>query len=128
MHALNIVRLLVRDYIVGGALTPLLPECMRLAVAGFTSPWWAIRNSSTMLCAACIDRGIGAAARNHAHIATGLSADVFWSRFPSLHGFLLLQLRECAAYALAHDGHTHPSLQPPLVLLSRLQHPLNFIR
>ena len=52
----------------------------------------------------------------------------FFARFPSLHGYLLAQLRSCTAAAFegsARQGiaahQMHPSLYPILVLLARLK-------
>jgi hypothetical protein len=129
VHALNILRLLLSDNVVGVAAMSDLPECVELAVAGFTSPVWGVRNSANMLFAAAVDRGVGSGNRNtaltdDAAVSGGEGTGVMWAqffaRFPTLHALLLRQLGVCVDHAAA-AGHPHASLQPLLILLTRLR-------
>lgn len=110
------------------ALDSLVPVAIRVAIAGFTSSAWHVRNSSVMLYAAgktylndvkeCvnvsefifllagIERAVGYNQRN-AHEddrGAGVTTGQFFSRFPQLHPLLLAGLRHCTAEAFSADG------------------------
>ncbi|XP_066534782.1 thyroid adenoma-associated protein isoform X2 [Hoplias malabaricus] len=59
VHALNILRALYRDTRLGENIMPFVSEGMKAAVLGFTSPVWAVRNSSTLLFSTLITRIFG---------------------------------------------------------------------
>uniref|UniRef100_A0A673VXY1 tRNA (32-2'-O)-methyltransferase regulator THADA n=1 Tax=Salmo trutta TaxID=8032 RepID=A0A673VXY1_SALTR len=59
VHALNILRALYRDTRLGENIIPFVSEGMQAAVLGFTSPVWAVRNSSTLLFSTLITRIFG---------------------------------------------------------------------
>ena len=54
VHSLNIVRLILLDAALGGDLDPYITTAVQLAVRGFRSPRWAVRNSSMMVGAAAV--------------------------------------------------------------------------
>jgi len=126
------------------SLGAFVPVCIRVAVAGFTSSAWHVRNSSVMLYSAGIERAVGYNNRNAdvADRSAGITSTQFFSRFPQLHVLLLSGLRFCIAEALRSEGahwfldpshglrvvlspgftpFHHPSLHPLLLLLSRLR-------
>jgi hypothetical protein len=51
VHSLNILRLIILDATLGPDLHPFIAQATKIAVRGFQSPLWAIRNSSMMVCA-----------------------------------------------------------------------------
>ncbi|KAI2657600.1 hypothetical protein H4Q32_008955 [Labeo rohita] len=59
VHALNILRALYRDTRLGENIVPFVSEGMQAAILGFTSPVWAVRNSSTLLFSTLITRIFG---------------------------------------------------------------------
>ncbi|KAG7462646.1 hypothetical protein MATL_G00186950 [Megalops atlanticus] len=59
VHALNILRALYRDTRLGENIVPFVADGMQAAVLGFTSPVWAVRNSSTLLFSTLITRIFG---------------------------------------------------------------------
>ncbi|KAM9609197.1 tRNA (32-2'-O)-methyltransferase regulator THADA isoform 4-T6 [Morphnus guianensis] len=59
VHALNILRALFRDTRLGENIMPYVADGIQVAILGFTSPVWAVRNSSTLLFSALITRIFG---------------------------------------------------------------------
>nr|XP_011711370.1 thyroid adenoma-associated protein isoform X5 [Macaca nemestrina] len=59
VHALNILRALFRDTRLGENIIPYVADGAKAAILGFTSPVWAVRNSSTLLFSALITRIFG---------------------------------------------------------------------
>lgn len=49
VHSLNILRLIILDATLGPDLHPFIAQATKIAVRGFQSPLWAIRNSSMMV-------------------------------------------------------------------------------
>ncbi|XP_077892100.1 uncharacterized protein LOC144372675 [Ictidomys tridecemlineatus] len=59
VHALNILRALFRDTHLGENIIPYVADGAKAAILGFTSPVWAVRNSSTLLFSSLITRIFG---------------------------------------------------------------------
>nr|DBA27195.1 TPA: hypothetical protein GDO54_011363 [Pyxicephalus adspersus] len=59
VHALNILRAIFRDTRLGENVIPYVGEGTQAAILGFTSPVWAVRNSSTLLFSTLITRIFG---------------------------------------------------------------------
>jgi hypothetical protein len=59
VHALNILRLLFRDGALGEDVGAFVPSALKTSLRGFKSKAWAVRNSSNMLFAAALERGLG---------------------------------------------------------------------
>ncbi|XP_028620946.1 thyroid adenoma-associated protein [Grammomys surdaster] len=59
VHALNILRALFRDTRLGENIIPYVAGGAKAAILGFTSPVWAVRNSSTLLFSSLITRIFG---------------------------------------------------------------------
>ncbi|KAJ1916512.1 hypothetical protein IWQ60_008078 [Tieghemiomyces parasiticus] len=59
VHALNVLRKLFTDAAVAAAMLPYVERGFELAVMGFTSPSWAVRNCSVMLFSALVTKTFG---------------------------------------------------------------------
>ncbi|XP_057197470.1 thyroid adenoma-associated protein isoform X2 [Triplophysa rosa] len=123
VHALNILRALFRDTRLGENIVPFVAEGMQAAVLGFTSPVWAVRNSSTLLFSTLITRIFGVKKGKDEHSKKNrMTGREFFTRFPALYPFLLSQLQEAAASVNSDSGQVklHPSLFLLLLVLGRL--------
>ncbi|XP_024152640.1 thyroid adenoma-associated protein [Oryzias melastigma] len=123
VHALNILRALYRDTRLGENIIPFVSDGVQAAVLGFTSPVWAVRNSSTLLFSSLITRIFGVKRGKDEHSKKNrMTGREFFTRFPALYPFLLSQLEEAAATVESDSGHVklHPSLFLLLLVLSRL--------
>ncbi|XP_034407358.1 thyroid adenoma-associated protein [Cyclopterus lumpus] len=123
VHALNILRALYRDTRLGENVIPFVSDGMQAAVLGFTSPVWAVRNSSTLLFSTLITRIFGVKKGKDEHSKKNrMTGREFFTRFPALYPFLLNQLEEAAATVESDSGQVklHPSLFLLLLVLSRL--------
>ncbi|KAK0133872.1 Thyroid adenoma-associated [Merluccius polli] len=123
VHALNILRALYRDTRLGENIIPFVSEGMQAAVLGFTSPVWAVRNSSTLLFSTLITRIFGVKKGKDEHSKKNrMTGREFFTRFPALYPFLLSQLQEAAATVDSDSGEVklHPSLFLLLLVLGRL--------
>ncbi|CAG10188.1 unnamed protein product [Tetraodon nigroviridis] len=98
VHALNILRALYRDTRLGENIIPFVSDGMQAAVLGFTSPVWAVRNSSTLLFSTLITRIFGVKKGKDEHSKKNrMTGHEFFTRFPALYPFLLNQLEDAAA-------------------------------
>ncbi|XP_067385468.1 thyroid adenoma-associated protein isoform X2 [Channa argus] len=123
VHALNILRALYRDTRLGENIIPFVSDGMQAAVLGFTSPVWAVRNSSTLLFSTLITRIFGVKKGKDEHSKKNrMTGREFFTRFPALYPFLLYQLEEAATTVESDSGQVklHPSLFLLLLVLSRL--------
>uniref|UniRef100_A0A8C7FIP1 tRNA (32-2'-O)-methyltransferase regulator THADA n=1 Tax=Oncorhynchus kisutch TaxID=8019 RepID=A0A8C7FIP1_ONCKI len=123
VHALNILRALYRDTRLGENIIPFVSEGVQAAVLGFTSPVWAVRNSSTLLFSTLITRIFGVKKGKDEHSKENrMTGREFFTRFPALYPFLLSQLEEAAASVDSDRGQVilHPSLFLLLLVLGRL--------
>ncbi|NWZ47065.1 THADA protein, partial [Haliaeetus albicilla] len=123
VHALNILRALFRDTRLGENIMPYVADGIQVAILGFTSPVWAVRNSSTLLFSALITRIFGVKrGKDENSKKNRMTGREFFSRFPSLYPFLLKQL-EVVTNTLnseAEELKIHPSLFLLLLILGRL--------
>ncbi|KAM4607989.1 thyroid adenoma-associated protein [Polymixia lowei] len=123
VHALNILRALYRDTRLGENIIPFVSEGVQAAVLGFTSPVWAVRNSSTLLFSTLITRIFGVKKGKDEHSKKNrMTGREFFTRFPALYPFLLSQLEEAATTVDSDSGQVklHPSLFLLLLVLGRL--------
>ncbi|XP_069787225.1 thyroid adenoma-associated protein isoform X3 [Narcine bancroftii] len=123
VHALNILRALFRDTKLGENVIPYVADGLQAAVLGFTSPVWAVRNSSTLLFSALITRIFGVKRGKDEHSKKNrMTGREFFTLFPTLHPFLLKQLEMVANTMDSNSGvlKLHPSLFLLLLVLGRL--------
>ncbi|XP_028408527.1 thyroid adenoma-associated protein homolog [Dendronephthya gigantea] len=125
VHARNILRALYKETKLGEDVFPYVSDGVKVAVEGFLSKSWAVRNCSTLLFSALVNRIFGPQSFQEEKRRQGMTGREFFSRFPSLHSFLIEQLEISLKHADSESissVHLHPSLYPVLLLLSRL-HP-----
>ncbi|XP_044515397.1 thyroid adenoma-associated protein [Gracilinanus agilis] len=123
VHALNILRALFRDTRLGENIIPYVADGIQAAILGFTSPVWAVRNSSTLLFSSLITRIFGVKRGKDEHSKKNrMTGREFFSRFPALYPFLLKQL-EVVANTVESDSNEwklYPNLYLLLLILGRL--------
>ncbi|KAI3439517.1 DUF2428 domain-containing protein [Psidium guajava] len=131
VHAFNVLRTAFNDTNLATDTSGFCAEALIVSIRAFSSPYWEVRNSACLAYTALMRRMIGFLNVHKRESArrslTGLE---FFHRYPSLHLFLLEELK--VATELLDDGSTrhsesslakvvHPSLCPVLILLSRLK-------
>ncbi|KAI8979250.1 putative death-receptor fusion protein-domain-containing protein [Mycotypha africana] len=124
VHAYNIMRSIFMDSKLGSYVLEYASKGFSLAIGGFSSRSWAIRNCSVMLFSTLLQRTFGTKKirDEHSHVNT-LTGREFFVRFPDLHPYLIKQL-EIAVEQLLNNSlaaSVHPGLYPILTLLSRMQ-------
>ncbi|XP_048585812.1 thyroid adenoma-associated protein homolog isoform X2 [Nematostella vectensis] len=122
VHSRNILRALYRDTRLGEDVSPFVADGLIASISGFTSSSWAVRNSSTLLFSALVTRVFGVAKAKDDHSRRNcMTGREFFSRYPSMHPFLLKHLEKATEFLNREESVTlHPCLYPVLVLLSRL--------
>ncbi|XP_004753020.1 thyroid adenoma-associated protein isoform X3 [Mustela putorius furo] len=123
VHALNILRALFRDTRLGENIIPYVADGAKAAILGFTSPVWAVRNSSTLLFSTLITRIFGVKrGKDELSKKNRMTGSEFFSRFPELYPFLLQQLEAVANTVDSDTGelNRHPSMFLLLLVLGRL--------
>ncbi|XP_054423219.1 tRNA (32-2'-O)-methyltransferase regulator THADA [Pteronotus mesoamericanus] len=123
VHALNILRALFRDTRLGENIIPYVADGAKAAILGFTSPVWAVRNSSTLLFSTLITRIFGVKrGKDELFKKNTMTGSEFFSRFPELYPFLLKQLEAVANTVDSDIGelNRHPSMFLLLLVLGRL--------
>ncbi|GBC02144.1 hypothetical protein RclHR1_04480008 [Rhizophagus clarus] len=127
VHAFNILRTIFMDAKLGTDVLPYVSDGFTLAIKGFSSPSWAIRNCSVMLFSTLLQRTFGVRkTKDEYHSINKLTSREFFSRFPQLYPFLLDELKAAVDQLVKStkvlQTKVHPGLYPVLTLLSRL-HP-----
>jgi hypothetical protein len=119
VHALNVVRALLRERSLTESMTPLTASAFEVVLDAFVSPVWGVRNSATMLFATLVDRTVGSGLS--ARDLSRMSFPVFFSRFSTVlpHIFSTLQ-RAHGAQLATTDANEQSRVFATLVLLSRL--------
>ncbi|OAD04769.1 hypothetical protein MUCCIDRAFT_79865 [Mucor lusitanicus CBS 277.49] len=124
VHAYNIMRTIFMDSKLGTHVLEYASEGFSLAINGFSSHSWAIRNCSVMLFSTLLQRTFGTKKTRdeHSNVNT-LTGREFFVRFPALHPYLLKELGVAVDQLLqnALAASVHPGLYPILTLLSRMQ-------
>uniref|UniRef100_A0A8C2JJ74 tRNA (32-2'-O)-methyltransferase regulator THADA n=1 Tax=Cyprinus carpio TaxID=7962 RepID=A0A8C2JJ74_CYPCA len=116
VHALNILRALYRDTRLGENIVPFVSDGMQAAILGFTSPVWAVRNSSTLLFSTLITRIFGVKKGKDEHSKKNSDSGQV-KLHPSLFLLLLVLGR---LYPSPMDGSSSPlGLAPFMPLIIR---------
>lgn len=141
VHSLNVLRLIFCDAALGPDLNMYLARATELAVIGFKSPRWAIRNSSMMVFTSVVQRAIDFD-KNSSGGSSAASSSEYFQRYPTLFPFLLNELASITGYEVvcndnddpcsirqiqeSDDTEIHPTLYPLLLLLSKFRSTINF--
>jgi len=107
VHALNVLRLIITDAALGNDVDFYIARAAKVAVSGFRSPKWAVRNSSMMLFTAVVQRSIDND-KNESGGAKASTAQEFFRRFPSLYPFLLSELANVTNFQVLCDEEGWP--------------------
>jgi len=123
VHAKNTMRAIFTEAKLTSITFAFVERSFAVAIHGFTSPIFPIRNSSIMLFDALLTRALGQKyARQDIDPSApnrSVSSKVFFEKFPQLHTYLLDQLR-CDVVRFGQEGVENTGLYPILTLLSRL--------
>eukprot|EP01041_Mallomonas_annulata_P002162 gene2162-4208_t len=103
VHALNIIRLILLDGALGPDLDQFIAQATILAVRGFKSPRWAVRNSSMMVFASVVQRSVDNDKNDTGGGRPPTTAYEFFHCFPSLFPFLLQELATISGFDVAMD-------------------------
>lgn len=107
VHALNVLRLIITDAALGTDIDFYIARAAKMAVSGFRSPKWAVRNSSMMVFTAVVQRSIDND-KNESGGAKASTAQEFFRRFPSLYPFLLTELANVTHFQVVCDEEGWP--------------------
>lgn len=119
VHALNITRLIILDASVSGNIDPYIERIAQIAVNGFNSKRWAIRNSSMMVFSAIVQRAVANEKNDFANKHSCTPSD-FFTNFPNLLPFLLQALRSALGHGMDFEVNLD-MLFPVLLLLAKLR-------
>ncbi|XP_014778953.1 thyroid adenoma-associated protein homolog [Octopus bimaculoides] len=118
VHALNILKVLFGDNNLNTGLLAHISEAVKLVIAGFESPSWAIRNASTQLFSTLMTRMFGQKKIKDGCVLNTMSLEELAVHFPDLLPFLLSKLSQ--SKNVQKTIHIQPSLFPVLTLLSNV--------
>ncbi|KAJ3123229.1 hypothetical protein HK100_011681 [Physocladia obscura] len=122
VHAFNIIRRLLQDSSITDLMRNYFADCFVLSIDGLSSKSFPIRNCATMLFSALVTKVIGVKkSRDEDSMLNTVTGREFFSRFPTLHSFMMAKLS--SAVAELHDEHhsIHPAFYPILTILARLK-------
>jgi hypothetical protein len=120
VHALNVLRVLVRDGDLASELGPAIGAALQKAIQGFAVSNFAVRNSCMMLFSSLMQRVFGVKkVRDEQSFKNRLHAREFFQRYPQLLSFFLdvLESHTSSVLLLARD---RSPLYATLVVLARL--------
>lgn len=130
VHAFNVLKAAFNDTNLATDTSGFSAEALITSISSFSSSHWEVRNSACLAFTALIRRMIGFL---NVHVrASGRRAITgveFFHRYPSLHSFLIGELKVATRLLSGSSGDlgnnlasvVHPSLWPMLILLSRLK-------
>ncbi|KAL5109916.1 hypothetical protein TcWFU_002228 [Taenia crassiceps] len=95
LHAMNVLRMLVRDATIGPLMEVHLEAILVCALQGLDSSFWMIRNAALMLYSALMERIFGVnRTRDCESKKNRMVSSVFFTKFPGLRNFLLKAFKE----------------------------------
>ncbi|KAL5967770.1 hypothetical protein TSMEX_004468, partial [Taenia solium] len=95
LHAMNVLRMLVRDTTIGPLMEAHLEAILVCALQGLDSSFWMIRNAALMLYSALMERIFGVnRTRDCESKKNRMVSSVFFAKFPGLRDFLLKAFKE----------------------------------
>ncbi|EUB58700.1 Thyroid adenoma-associated protein [Echinococcus granulosus] len=95
LHAMNVLRTLVRDATIGPLMEVHLEIILACALQGLDSFFWMIRNAALMLYSALMERIFGVnRTRDCESKKNRMVSSVFFAKFPGMRNFLLKTIEE----------------------------------
>ena len=86
--AMYVLTALFKDTRIGEDMLAYAESALVVAIDGFDSPYWNVRNASTLLFAALMSRMFGVSrARDHVSVKNSMSARVFFAKCPLLYAY-----------------------------------------
>jgi len=124
VHSMNILRMIVKDTRFGDSVIPYIGESFMVSIPGFTADHWKVRNASTLLFSALMQRTFGVNSRSHNDDTDELPPPKkncmttleFFTRFNSMRQFIFDILNNSSKNPKRLD----PCVFPVLLVLSRL--------
>ena len=117
VHALNVLKMVFEDAWLSTDLQPHASDAMQLAIDGFRSSSWAVRNSSMMLFSATVRATVGKRReKDDRSRRNRLTGDQFFGRFPALYTYFEKELKDASEYSARTSGlidaadDMHPTL------------------
>jgi len=110
--SLNVLRAFFKDAKMCEEVFPYIATGVKIALDGFGSSLWPIRNSCTLLFSALMQRIFGVK-------KVKMTGREFFSRYPQLYPHLVEKTKSMSC-STTNDGALHPSVFPILLLLSHL--------
>uniref|UniRef100_A0A2H8TRY6 tRNA (32-2'-O)-methyltransferase regulator THADA n=2 Tax=Melanaphis sacchari TaxID=742174 RepID=A0A2H8TRY6_9HEMI len=120
VHALNVLRALFRCSQLGDLVGPFVSRAIDISIVLFNSSSWPIRNSSTLLLSALVNRVFGVP-RSSTEISwkNRMTGREFFQRYPELYDTFLNEFKKFSPMDM------RPSLYPTLLILARLYPTVN---
>ncbi|BFZ58737.1 hypothetical protein PYCC9005_005802 [Savitreella phatthalungensis] len=123
VHAMNTLKEIFRESSLSRASEAYVERSFFVAMDGFYSDVWAIRNCSLMLFNATMHRSFGGYfSREHSKVHT-LSTRAFFGKYPALADRVEDELETCVAALLGEETVVTTALHPLLGLIARLDLP-----
>lgn len=123
VHALNVLRMIVLDAPLSKDIQPYIGDAITAAIVGYVDPEWGVRNSSTMVFAACLLRAVDAdknAANSESKSSNAITIAELFRLYPNLPDFLSAVLAGSLSGKVQVAGGV-PLILPILILLYRVQ-------
>ena len=120
VHALNVLKMVFEDALMAAELQSFAATAIEMAIDGFRSSSWAVRNSSMMLFAATFRLTVGNKTdKDDFSRRNRTTAPQFFGRFPTLFKHFYEQLLDASQWK-EDAKEMHPTLFPVLLTLARL--------
>ncbi|XP_033096515.1 thyroid adenoma-associated protein-like isoform X2 [Anneissia japonica] len=120
-HALNMLKALFRSSAINDDVMPYTSKSVTIAIHGFASKHFSIRNGSMLLFGSLVARMFGQKRVQDEHSrVNSMTAREFFVHYPELQSFLLQEICKCVDQQVAGRQNLHPSLFPVLIILSKL--------
>lgn len=125
VHAINILRLILLDGTLTSGTDAYLASCCQLAITGFRSARWAIRNSCMMLFTAVVQKSVDNEKNESKNIIARrtLTVAAYFRRHPQLYPFIVSELQRAMGPSLSEqqEKYKQQSLYPILLLFAKLK-------
>ena len=124
VHALNVLRMIILDAPLSSEVHQFIGDCISISIIGYLDPLWGIRNSSSLVFAACLLRVVDAdknAANSDAKSSNAITFASLSTSYPQLPAFLASVLDASISGKFNFWASIDlPPLLPILILLYRV--------